>query len=98
MQNIFNKEKILLKGFQGEERKGFIYLFKNIRPKLRNNGELYEADLELLRKTNPIAFKIQQKKEEFDMKQLIKKVNNLRINSDNVMKGKKLKIINNMNI
>ena len=98
MQNIFNKEKILLKGFQGEERKGFIYLFKNIRPKLKNNGELYEEDLELLRKTNPIAFKIQKQKEEFDMKQLIKKVNNLRINSDNIMKGKKLKIINNMDI
>ena len=69
-----------------------MYLFKNIRPKFKNNGELYEEDMNLLRKTNPIAFKIQEKKNEFDMKQLIKKVNNLRINEDNIMKGQKLKI------
>ena len=92
MLNNFIKEKNLIKGFQIEERKGFICLFKNIRPKYKNNGELYEKDMELLQRTNPIAFKIQQKKDEFDMKQLIKKVNTQRINADNVMKGKKLKI------
>ena len=92
MLNNFIKEKNLIKGFQIEERKGFICLFKNIRPKYKNNGELYEKDMELLQRTNPIAFKIQQKKDEFDMKQLIKKVNTQRVNADNVMKGKKLKI------
>ena len=92
MQNKYFKEKNLLKGFQIEERKGFMYLFKNIRPKYKNNGELYDEDMELLRKTNPIAFKIQQKKDEFDLKQLMKKVNTQRINADNIMKGKKLKI------
>ena len=92
MNNYFNKEKKLLKGFQIEERKGFMYLFKNIRPKYKNNGELYEEDMELLKRTNPIAFKIQEKKNEFDLKQLMKKVNTQRINADNIMKGKKLKI------
>ena len=92
IQNKYIREKNLLKGFQIEERKGFMYLFKNIRPKYKNNGELYDEDMELLRKTNPIAFKIQQKKDEFDLKQLMKKVNTQRINADNIMKGKKLKI------
>ena len=91
MLNNFIKEKNLIKGFQIEERKGFICLFKNIRPKYKNKGELYEKDMELLQRTNPIAFKIQQKKDEFDKKQLIKKVNTQRINADNIMKGKKLK-------
>ena len=92
IQNKFIRETNLLKGFQIEERKGFIYLLKNIKPKYKNNGELYEEDMNLLRRTNPIAFKIQEKKEKFDMQQLLKKVNTLRINADNVMKGKKLKI------
>ena len=69
-----------------------MYLFKTIRPKYKNNGELYEKDIDLLRKTNPIAFKLQEKRDEFNFKQLIKKIQNQRINTDNIMKGKKLKI------
>ena len=92
MQNKFIKESNLLKGFKIEERKGFMYLFKNLKPKYKNNGELYEQDMNLLRRANPIAFKIQEKKDKFDMQQLLKKVNTQRINADNVMKGKKLKI------
>ena len=90
MKNRYNKEKDLLKGFQIEERKGFMYLFKNIKPKLKTNGELYEEDMKLLRRTNPIAFKIQEKREAFNLKQLIKKINTQRIIADNIMKGKKL--------
>ena len=86
------KEKKLLKGFEKEERKAPILLIKNTKPKLKTNGELFDKDIELLRKTNPIAFKIQEKKDEFDMKQLIKKVNMLKVNEKNIMKGKKLKI------
>lgn len=92
MLTNLNKENNLLKGYQMEERKGFMYLFKNIRPKFKNNGELYEEDMNLLKRTNPIAFKIQEKKNEFDLKQLIKKINTQKINADNIMKGKKLKI------
>ena len=94
MNNKYDKERDLLKGFRIKNRKGFMYLFKNIRPKYKNNGELYEKDIDLLRKTNPIAFKLQEKKDEFNFKQLIKKVESQRINSDNNMKGKKLKIHN----
>ena len=86
------KENELLKGFKIEERKGPILLIKNIKPKLKTNGELFDEDMKLLRKTNPIAFHLQEKKDEFDLKQLAKKLNMLKINETNVMKGKKLKI------
>lgn len=92
MNNKYDKECNLLKGFKVKNRKGFMYLFKNIRPKYKNNGELYEKDIDLLRKTNPIAFKLQEKRDEFNFKQLVKKIQNQRINADNIMKGKKLKI------
>jgi len=92
MQNKYDKERNLLKGFKIKNRKGFMYLIKNIRPKYQNNGELYEKDINLLRKTNPIAFKLQEKRDEFNFKQLIKKIQSQRINADNIMKGKKLKI------
>lgn len=92
IKNNFFKEKKLLKGFQIEERKGPILLIKNLKPKLKTNGELFDENMKLLRKTNPIAFQLQEKKDEFDLKQLRKKVNMLKINEGNVMKGKKLQI------
>jgi len=94
IQNRYDKECNLLKGLKIKKRKGFMHLFKNAKPKYKNNGQLYEKDIDLLRKTNPIAFKLQEKKDEFDFKQLVKKVESQRINSDNIMKGKKLKIQN----
>ena len=94
IQNKYDKECKLLKGLKVKKRKAFMHLFKNAKPKYKNNGELYEKDIDLLRKTNPIAFKIQEKKDEFNFKQLIKRVESQRINSDNIMKGKKLKIQN----
>ena len=92
IKNNFLKEKQLLKGFETEERKAPMLLIKNLKPKLKTNGELFDEDLNILRKTNPIAFKLQQKKDEFDMKQLIKKVNMLKVNEKNIMKGKNLVI------
>ena len=91
IKNNFFKEKKLLKGFETEERKGPILLIKNIKPKLKTNGELFDQNIELLRRTNPIAFQLQEKKDEFDLKQLRKKVNMLKVNEENIMKGKKLK-------
>ena len=90
IKNNFLKEKQLLKGFETEERKAPILLIKNLKPKLKTNGELFDEYLNILRKSNPIAFKLQQKKDEFDMKQLIKKVNMLKVNEKNIMKGKNL--------
>ena len=80
-----------MKGFETEERKGPILLIKNSKPKLKTNGELFDQNIELLRRTNPIAFQLQEKKDEFDLKQLRKKVNMLKVNEENIMKGKKLK-------
>ena len=91
IKNNFLKEKNLLKGFETEERKGPILLIKNLKPKLKTNGELFDENIKLLRKTNPLAFQLQEKKDEFDLKQLRKKVNILKINEGNIMKGKKLK-------
>ena len=91
-KNNYLKEKHLLIGFEAEERKKPMLLIKNLKPKLKTNGELFDEDMDLLRRTNPIAFQLQQKKDEFDMKQLIKKVNMLKVNEQNIMKGKNLKI------
>ena len=92
LKNNLLKEKQLLKGFEAEERKAPMLLIKNLKPKLKTNGELFDEDIKLLKKTNPIAFRLQQKKDEFDMKQLIKKVNMLKVNEKNIMKGKNLVI------
>ena len=92
LKNNLLKEKQLLKGFEAEERKAPMLLIKNLKPKLKTNGELFDEDIKLLKKTNPIAFQLQQKKDEFDMKQLIKKVNMLKVNEKNIMKGKNLVI------
>ena len=92
LKNNYIKEKQLLKGFEAEERKKPMLLIKNLKPKLKTNGELFDEDMDLLRRTNPIAFQVQQKKDEFDMKQLIKKVNMLKVNEQNIMKGKNLTI------
>ena len=89
-KNNYLKEKHLLIGFEAEERKKPMLLIKNLKPKLKTNGELFDEDMDLLRRTNPIAFQLQQKKDEFDMKQLIKKVNMLKVNEQNIMKGKNL--------
>ena len=62
-KNYSIKEKKLLKGFETEERKAPILLIKNLKPKLKTNGELFDEDIELLRRTNPIAFKLQEKKD-----------------------------------
>ena len=90
LKNNYIKEKQLLKGFEAEERKKPMLLIKNLKPKLKTNGDLFDEDMDLLRRTNPIAFQVQKKKDEFDMKQLIKKVNMLKVNEQNIMKGKNL--------
>ena len=95
LKNNYLKEKILLKGFITEERKAPILLIKNLKPKLKTNGELFEEEMALLKRTNPIAFKLQEKKDEFDMKQLVKKVNMQKVNEKNIMKGKNLVITKN---
>ena len=81
-------ETNLLKGFKAEEQEIARILHKMNKPKLKTNGELFEEDMDLLRKTNPMAFKMLAKKNEYDLRQLKKKLNLQRINANNVMKGK----------
>ena len=91
LKEEFEKEQKLLEGFKNKEKRKPYFLQKTNKPKFKSNGELYDRNMEILRKTNPIAFKIQKQKEDFDLKQLKKKVDMYKINSNNVMKGKVFK-------
>ena len=84
----FEKEQKLLEGYKNKEKRKPYFLQKTNKPKFKSNGELYDHNMDILRKTNPIAFKLQKEKEDFDLKQLQRKVNMFKINSNNVMKGK----------
>ena len=91
LKEEFEKEQKLLEGFKNKEKRKPYFLQKTNKPKFKSNGELYDRNMDILRKTNPIAFKIQKQKEDFDLKQLKKKVDMYKINSNNVMKGKVFK-------
>lgn len=82
----------LLKGYQEIERTPTTIYPKSRILKLKTNGDLFRENIKLLRLTNREAFKIQEKKELYDLKLLEKKLKNSAINANNVMKGKSLKI------
>ena len=97
MENKFIKEEINLKGFVRPfltER-----YFRETQPiKLKSNGDLYEEDLNILKKTNPIQFKLFDKFLERDLKLLKNKKNANKLTQFNFLKGKKIKFkINNEN-
>ena len=97
MENKFIKEEINLKGFVRPfltERN-----FRETQPiKLKSNGDLYEEDLNILKKTNPIQFKLFDKFLERDLKLLKNKKNANKLTQFNFLKGKKIKFkINNEN-
>ena len=79
-------ENNLMKGFIREEPKEK-YISKFYKPKLKTNGQLFVEDIELLKKTNPLAFKLEEKIEERNLKQLEKKMKALRINVNNANKA-----------
>ena len=81
-------EKNMLKGFIHEEKKKKKFFIKLLKPKLKTIGQQYIEDIELLKKTNPIIFKMEEKKEERNLKRLEKKIKALQINANNVMRGK----------
>ena len=91
IKKINENETNLLKGFKAEEQEIERILHRINKPKLKTIGEQFEEDIDLLRRTNPMAFKMLAKKTEYDLKQLKKKVNLQRINANNVMKGKTIK-------
>ena len=88
LQSTNENEKNLLKGFNREEPKQEKLFFKSLKPKLKTNAQLYIEDLELLKKTNPFVYKMEEKKEKRDLKQLEKKIEALKINANNLMKIK----------
>ena len=65
-----NKEKRFLPGYKKEiiKEKGLVQKSSDVQ--LKSNGELFFENLELLKKTNPIAYENQKKKDEYDFKQL----------------------------
>ena len=75
---LFNKrvkaENSLLNGFIEKPYLEPPYFRKGIPTKMKTNGQLMDEDLELLRKTNPIAFSVQDRKMEEDFRQLKRKV------------------------
>ena len=97
MENKFKKEENYLKGFMPPILSERIFR-ETQQVKLKTNGDLYEENLNILKKTNPIQFKLLDKFYENDLKLLtIRKKANL-LNQTNMLKGKKIKFkINNDN-
>ena len=75
--NYFSeRDNRLLKGFEYPEYKE-PPIFKNkYKPVLPTPGEIYQKEIDLLRKVNPIAFKKEEDKDLFDLKVLKKKKQN----------------------
>ena len=85
-KELAEREVRLLSGFleeikQSKENAVFVkYEF----PTLKHNGILFESNLQTLRKTNPIAFQLQEEKDKYDRLQLEKKRQQCKINSKNL--------------
>ena len=91
---LFNKrfkaETSLLNGFIKKPYLEPPYFRRGIPTKMKTNGQLMDEDLELLRKTNPIAFSIQDRKIEEDFRQLKRKVMLNRITIRNMERQHKI--------
>ena len=85
-----NKEKRFLPGYKKEiiKEKGLVQKSSDVQ--LKSNGELFFENLELLKKTNPIAYENQKKKDEYDFKQLKRQREQNRINAKNATRNYEL--------
>ncbi len=85
-----NREIRFLPGYKKEiiKEKGLVQKSSDL--KLKSNGELFFENLELLKKTNPIAYEMQKKKEEYDFKQLKRQREQNRINAKNATRNYEL--------
>ena len=89
------KEKKLLEGYQKDEPKklkGLDFIGEEEPPKFRDFGEIYKKEIETLEKLNPILFNLQKKKDDYDLKKMIRKKEFKKLNERVIMKGRKLKI------
>lgn len=73
LEDCYEREKKLLEGFKRPQPKeeGIISVIKGV--KLKTSNELYDEDVRLLKLTNPIAYQLEAKKTEYDLKELRKK-------------------------
>ena len=66
----------LVNGFQYPEYKESPIYINKFKSSLKNPGEIYLKEIELLRKVNPIAFKKEELRDQFNLKMLQKKKQN----------------------
>ena len=92
LEENLEKEIKYLPGYKKEIIKETGIVQKKIEVKFKNNGDFFLENLELLKKTNPIAYEIQQKKDEYDFKQLQRQRNQNRINAKNAERNHELKV------
>ena len=92
LEENLEKEIKFLPGYKKEIIKETGIVQKKIEVKFKNNGDFFLENLELLKKTNPIAYEIQQKKDEYDFKQLQRQRNQNRINAKNAERNHELKV------
>ena len=94
LKKCSENEKKHLEGFQKDEPKKpkEFNINEEEQPKYRDFGEIYKKELETLEKLNPILFNLQKKKDDYDMKKMIKKKEFKKLNEKIIMKGKKVKI------
>lgn len=83
LNKSIEKEIRLLTGFTQEPIKPTGIVRKYKCRKWRNNGELYIENIKTLQKVNPIAFKIQKEKDQYDLKLLMIKKKQSSINDKN---------------
>lgn len=85
-KELAEREVRFLSGFIEEIKKPKenMIIRKYQPPKLKTNGELFFENLNLLKKTNPIANKHQEEKDLYDLKQLRKKRHQNKINANNI--------------
>ena len=77
----------LLKGYMEKEIEEVKLFQKPGILRLKTDGDLYKENLNLLKRTNKKAFMLQEQKDLYDLKLLKKKLQNQKINANNVMKN-----------
>lgn len=78
-----DKEEKFLPGYIPEVEKERGIIRKTQMPKLKDNGELFRENLRILKLSNPHAFALQEKRDEYDLIQLKKKKQQSLINQQN---------------
>ncbi len=73
LQIGLENEKKFIDGFKEKPVKEEGIIRKNGKSMLKSPGELYMKNMKLLEKVNPVAFENIRKKDEYDMKELVKK-------------------------